>query len=59
MSLNHLSGGQKAVVAVALLFALQKVDSAPFYIFDEFDCALDTEYRHNIAELIKEFSQES
>ena len=59
MTLNHLSGGQKAVVAVALLFALQKVDPAPFYIFDEFDCALDVEYRYNIAALIAEFSRES
>jgi len=59
VSLNHLSGGQKAVVAVSLLFAIQKIDPAPFYIFDEFDSALDSEYRSAIADLIREFAKDS
>ena len=39
--LTHLSGGQKTVVVVALIFAVLKLDAAPFYILDEFDHALD------------------
>ena len=39
--LSHLSGGQKTVVVVALIFAVLKLDAAPFYILDEFDHALD------------------
>lgn len=40
-SLKKLSGGQKAVVAICFIFAIQKLDAAPFYIMDEFDSALD------------------
>ena len=37
-----LSGGQKALVALAIIFAIQRCDPAPFYLFDEIDQALDT-----------------
>ena len=43
--LQHLSGGQKTVVVVALIFAVLKIEAAPFYILDEFDHALDSQYR--------------
>ena len=33
--LSSLSGGQKSIVALAFIFAIQKCDPAPFYIFDE------------------------
>ena len=36
-----LSGGQKTLVALALIFAIQRCDPAPFYLFDEIDAALD------------------
>lgn len=57
--LGHLSGGQKAVVAASLLFAILKIEAAPFYIMDEFDNALDAEYRGTIAQLIGELSKTS
>lgn len=57
--LGHLSGGQKAVVAAALLFAALKIEAAPFYIMDEFDNALDAENRGAIAALIFELSKKS
>merc|ERR1712066_835351 len=38
--MNQLSGGQKSLVALALIFAIQKCDPAPFYLFDEIDQAL-------------------
>lgn len=43
--LNQLSGGQKSIVALAFIFAIQKCDPAPFYLFDEVDHALDPLYR--------------
>jgi hypothetical protein len=35
--MQQLSGGQKALVALALIFAIQRTDPAPFYLFDELD----------------------
>mmetsp|Transcript_5649 Transcript_5649/g.13688 ORF Transcript_5649/g.13688 Transcript_5649/m.13688 type:complete len:1297 (+) Transcript_5649:271-4161(+) len=51
--MSQLSGGQKALVALALIFAIQRCDPAPFYIFDELDQALDSSYRQAVANLIK------
>ena len=57
--LSSLSGGQKAVVATCLIFAVQKIDVSPFYILDEFDSALDTSYCQGIANVIKKMSHSS
>ncbi len=55
-SLASLSGGQKTVVVVAMIFAVLRMEAAPFYILDEFDHALDTQYRSAVAKLIGELS---
>uniref|UniRef100_A0A6U4NQC6 Structural maintenance of chromosomes protein n=2 Tax=Hemiselmis andersenii TaxID=464988 RepID=A0A6U4NQC6_HEMAN len=47
--MNSLSGGQKTVVALAIIFAIQKCDPAPFYLFDEVDANLDPMYRLAVA----------
>lgn len=57
--MNQLSGGQKSLVALALIFAIQKCDPAPFYLFDEIDQALDPTYRRSVANLIHELSGEA
>lgn len=44
--MSQLSGGQKAVVALALIFAIQRCDPAPFYLFDEID-----QVRRNVAHI--------
>ncbi len=49
---SSLSGGQKTLVALALIFAIQRCDPAPFYLFDEIDQALDGTHRNAVASLI-------
>eukprot|EP00559_Dactyliosolen_fragilissimus_P001253 CAMPEP_0184864430 /NCGR_PEP_ID=MMETSP0580-20130426/14928_1 /TAXON_ID=1118495 /ORGANISM="Dactyliosolen fragilissimus" /LENGTH=1284 /DNA_ID=CAMNT_0027363219 /DNA_START=16 /DNA_END=3870 /DNA_ORIENTATION=- len=51
--MSQLSGGQKALVALGLIFAIQRCDPAPFYLFDELDQALDSTYRAAVAGLIQ------
>uniref|UniRef100_A0A1Y9G9C2 Uncharacterized protein n=2 Tax=Anopheles albimanus TaxID=7167 RepID=A0A1Y9G9C2_ANOAL len=57
--MNQLSGGQKTVAAVAFIFAIQKFNPAPFYLFDEIDQALDVQHRAHVAALINELSNTS
>ncbi|XP_072393142.1 structural maintenance of chromosomes protein 3 [Diabrotica undecimpunctata] len=57
--MNQLSGGQKSLVALALIFAIQKCDPAPFYLFDEIDQALDPSYRRSVANMIHELAGEA
>ncbi|GMF02995.1 unnamed protein product [[Candida] boidinii] len=55
--IEQLSGGQKSLCALALILAIQKCDPAPFYLFDEIDANLDTQYRTAVAKLIKNLSR--
>ncbi|KAJ8607505.1 hypothetical protein MRB53_040277 [Persea americana] len=52
--IQQLSGGQKSLCALTLIFAIQASDPAPFYLFDEIDANLDAQYRTAVADLIKE-----
>lgn len=47
--MQMLSGGQKSLVALAMIFAIQRCDPAPFYLFDEIDAALDAQHRKAVA----------
>eukprot|EP00049_Salpingoeca_infusionum_P006094 m.101151 g.101151 ORF g.101151 m.101151 type:complete len:1193 (+) comp13195_c1_seq1:372-3950(+) len=55
--IQQFSGGQRSVVALALIFAIQKCDPAPFYLFDEIDAALDPTFRQAVASMIHESAQ--
>ena len=44
-NMEQLSGGQKRLVALTFILAIQRCDPAPFYLFDEVDAALDADYR--------------
>ena len=57
MRMQQLSGGQKSIVALSLIFAIQKCDPAPFYLFDEIDANLDAGHRSAVAAMIHEMKQ--
>lgn len=57
LRIQQLSGGQKSLVALATVFAIQKCDPAPFYLFDEIDANLDAQYRTAVAAMIHELSE--
>lgn len=57
--LGALSGGEKALTALALVFSIQKYLPAPFYALDEVDASLDTMNVERIAEMIKKQSSET
>ncbi|EFC49743.1 structural maintenance of chromosome 1, partial [Naegleria gruberi] len=49
----QLSGGEKTVAALALLFSVHKYNPSPFYILDEVDAALDNVNVNKVANYIK------
>ena len=49
---SDLSGGQKTLVSLSFLLALQRCCPAPYYVLDEVDAALDPVYLPRIVELI-------
>ena len=40
-----------------MIFAIQKCDPAPFYLFDEIDAALDAQHRKAVADMIHELAE--
>ena len=54
-----LSGGEKAFTAIALLFAILKINPAPFCILDEIEAALDDVNVYRFAEYLKKFSKDT
>ncbi|MFA5929785.1 MAG: AAA family ATPase [Candidatus Micrarchaeia archaeon] len=54
--LDSMSGGEKSLVALMFIFAIQMHKAAPFYILDEADAALDKENSKKLADLIKQLS---
>lgn len=58
-SLSQLSGGEKTLTAIALLFALYLMKPAPFCVFDEVDAPLDDANIVKFNRIIKKFSTQS
>ncbi|KAI1644781.1 RecF/RecN/SMC protein [Daldinia loculata] len=57
--IQQLSGGQKSLCALCLIFALQQTESSPMVIFDEVDANLDAQYRTAVAGLLQSISAEA
>ncbi|OGM91279.1 hypothetical protein A2755_02690 [Candidatus Wolfebacteria bacterium RIFCSPHIGHO2_01_FULL_48_22] len=56
-SLDMLSGGEKSLVSIAVLFALISVSPPPFLVLDEVDSALDEKNSKRFSDLIGNFSK--
>ncbi|WP_457601048.1 AAA family ATPase, partial [Hydrogenivirga sp.] len=57
--LEAMSGGEKTLAALSLIFAIQEYKPSPFYYFDEVDAHLDEANAKKVGELIKEKSKEA
>ncbi|WP_372635192.1 chromosome segregation protein SMC [Fodinibius sp.] len=58
-TINQLSGGEKTLTAIALLFAIYLVKPSPFCVLDEVDAPLDDANIERFADMIRNFSQET
>ena len=59
ISLRAMSGGEKTLVTLAFIFAVQEFIPSPFYIMDEVEAALDRENSEKLAQLLSEYSKTS
>ncbi|XP_013040136.3 structural maintenance of chromosomes protein 1B isoform X2 [Anser cygnoides] len=58
MPMDSLSGGEKTVAALALIFAIHSFRPAPFFILDEIDAALDNTNIDKVSSFIREQARE-
>lgn len=55
LDVNSLSGGERTLVALSLIFAIQELKPYHFYIFDEIDAALDKRNTERLSDLLKTY----
>ena len=58
-NMSLLSGGERAFTAIALLFAILKINPAPFCVLDEIEAALDDVNVYRFADYLKKFATET
>ncbi len=58
-SLEVLSGGERALTSIALIFAMSQVNPPPFIILDETDAALDEANSKRYADMVRVLSEKS
>ena len=59
LDLKSLSGGEKTMAALALIFAIQEYEPSPFYLLDEVDAALDKKNSQTLSNLIQQYSKKA
>ena len=57
--LNLLSGGERSLVSIALLFAIVSASRPPFLILDEIDAALDEDNAARFAKVLKDLAEKT
>ena len=57
--LEMLSGGERALTSIALIFAMSQVNPPPFIILDETDAALDEANSRRYGDMIEELAKKS
>jgi chromosome segregation protein len=58
-TIHLLSGGEKALTAIALVFAIFQLNPAPFCLLDEVDAPLDDANTERFAKLVQQMSKET
>ena len=58
-NLNQLSGGERALTSIALLFSISRVSPPPFLVLDETDASLDEMNSRRYGNLILEIAKQS
>ena len=58
-NMSLLSGGERAFTAIALLFAILKINPAPFCVLDEIEAALDDVNVYRFADYLKKFATDT
>jgi chromosome segregation protein len=58
-SLSALSGGERVLVSLALIFAMLRVRPSPFCVFDEVEAALDEANTRKVAQVLREIAAQT
>lgn len=56
-NIDVISGGEKTITALAVIFAVHAYKKSPFYILDEVDASLDDQNSENLLNYVKELSK--
>lgn len=59
LDIRSLSGGEKTLTALAVIFSILEHEPAPFYVLDEVDAALDKHNSEKLSKLIRKYSEKA